>query len=219
MVAGAIALFLQADPTLTQSEIAMLLQAGAHHFRGASPYEGQAGVGELDVENSLVALRAYRAGAREGTPVLGKSWVALSAESARASRSIPLTAVFELRTEDGQPADLVPGDALVADVRVDGEPLEVARPFRKGPGVWQLGITVPEGSGGRILRVSATMNGSPIVPAKEIPIATDAWTARYPSTARGGCTLASSSTDPLGFSSLLGVALILVRRRRRNRAA
>ncbi len=220
MVAGGVALLLQADPTLTQSEIAMLLQAGAHHFRGASPYEGQAGVGELDVESSLLALRAYRAGSREGTPVLATSWVSLSAETARAGRSIPVTALFELRTAEGLPADLVAGDALSADVFVDGERIDAGRPFRKGPGIWQLVLTLPEASGGKNLRVSASMNGAPIVPPKEIPIATDSWTGLYPSSVHGGCAASPAPSAPFSGSAagLVLFALTLRRRRPRTRA-
>ncbi|MEO6574728.1 MAG: S8 family serine peptidase, partial [Polyangiaceae bacterium] len=45
MVAGAVALLFQRDPTLTQDKIVALLQAGAHPFRGSAPFEDQGGPG------------------------------------------------------------------------------------------------------------------------------------------------------------------------------
>jgi subtilisin family serine protease len=55
-VAGAVALLFQRDPTLTQDKILAALQAGAHTFRGSSPFEDQNGPGELDVIGALDAL-------------------------------------------------------------------------------------------------------------------------------------------------------------------
>ncbi len=225
MVAGAVALFLQADPTLTQAEITMLLQAGAHPFRGDARYEGHGGPGELDLVGSLTALAAYRSGTHEGAPVFEKSWVSLAGEVALASGSVPFDVIYELRTADGSPADLVAGDGLVPDVRIDGESLDVGRATRKGPGVWQLSIHVPEASGGKLLRVGAKINGASVVPEKQVPIATDNWTAFYTTRAFGGCAVGSramSSTDSTPasstpwtlFGAMLGLALVRRRLRR-----
>jgi uncharacterized protein (TIGR03382 family) len=212
-VAGAAALLFQQDPTLTQDQIVTLLQAGAHPFRGPAPFEDQGGPGELDVNGALDALARMR-DPRTLLPSLERSWVTLSSDYAPADGSTAVTAILELRTQDGHRADLL-GDRLRAAVRLDGEELASPPLVRKGPGLYTFAVLPPTGTGGSSLAIGATFDGVDIVPPKTLPIATDIWASEYSASTKGGC--ATSPARAPGTLALAGVLLALaglVRRRR-----
>lgn len=216
-VAGAVALLLQRDPTLTQDKIVTLLQAGAHRFRGAASIEGHAGPGELDVHGSLDALEQMRVPSLH-LPVRSQSWIALSSNYAAADGSTPVIALVELRTEDGEHrGDLFDPSRLRAYARLgDGETVNPEL-TRVGPGLWRFSYTPPPGHGGSYLEVGATFDGAPIVEPKIIPVSTDAWTSRYSPQVRGGCTVAGSTPwAHTGYVASLFVAFLSVARRRRR---
>jgi hypothetical protein len=119
MVAGAVALLFQRDPTLTQDKLMALLQAGAHPFRVASPFEDQGGPGELDVKGALDALDQMQKPALVlpskdnvacsaacdavchdtcGDACGAASWITLGADYVAADESTPLAVIVELRT-------------------------------------------------------------------------------------------------------------------------
>ncbi len=223
--AGAAALLFQKDPTLTQDKIMGLLQAGAHPFRtGTPPFEDQGGPGELDVQGSLDALDQVQDPAM-ALPCLAASWITLSADEVLADGSTPLTAIVELRTVGGaHRADFFDATRLAPVVLLDGAPFSPPPPLaRRAPGVWVLTLMPPAGLGGHTLTLGATFDGSPIVTPKSIPIATEVWTASYPSTSGGsGCDLAAVEL-PLtrasawwGWGSPLLALGVCVRRRRRR---
>jgi MYXO-CTERM domain-containing protein len=215
LVAGAVALLFQVDPTLTQDKVVALLQAGAHPFRGAAPFEDQGGPGELDIRGSLDALdRMHDPQAFQ--PSLGQSWITLSADYVAADGSTPLTAIVELRTDDGQHrADLL-GDRLQAVVKLDGVPTLPPTILRRAPGVYTFVVQPPAGFGGQSLTLGATFDGADIVTPKTVPIAADVWASQYPSTATGGCAVAPPPRGGAGLGWLaLGLGAALVRRRRR----
>src|SRR5438874_1503754 len=56
MAAGVIALLFQANALLTQDQVRALLQTGAQHARGPSPFYDQNGAGEIDALGALDAL-------------------------------------------------------------------------------------------------------------------------------------------------------------------
>lgn len=56
IVAGAVAVMLQHDPTLTQDVVMAALQGGAHPLRGPTPFEDQEGPGEVDVIGAVEAV-------------------------------------------------------------------------------------------------------------------------------------------------------------------
>jgi hypothetical protein len=215
MVAGAVALLFQRDPTLTQDKIAMLLQAGAHPFRSPVPFEDQGGPGELDVLGSLDAL-AQSNGTTTLLPSAGTSWMTLSADYAAADGSTPLTAIVELRTADGQHrADVFDSSRLALYVEIDGQVIGAPALTRHGPGVWYGAITIEPGHGGSAMTVGATFDGAEIVQPRTVPIATDVWTARYPPSVGGGCATAPGAT---GDALWVGALLPLVARRWRRRS-
>lgn len=217
IVAGVVALLLEADPTLTQDKVLALLQAGAHRYRTSTPFDDQAGPGEVDAMGSLDALDQSR-NPTFWMPSAEKSWIALSSDYVAADGSTPLTAIVELRTADGlhrgdmfdaarlQPLLLVDGNAVTAPPRL----------VRRGPGVWFFVWNPPPGLGGARATFGATFDGQPIVSPKTIPIGPDRWTALYPNSAHGsGC---ATSSPAFGAEGLALLAL-LVRRRRRHSSA
>ncbi|OJY16906.1 MAG: hypothetical protein BGO98_12035 [Myxococcales bacterium 68-20] len=219
VVAGVVALLLQADPTLTQEKVIALLQAGAHRFRQPALFEDQAGPGEVDALGSLDALEQMKNPALH-LPAFDQSWVALSSDYVPADGSTLMTAIIELRTADGaHRGDFFDPQRLQPVLLVDGKPVTPApQLIRRGPGVWFFVWKPEPGLGGSRATFGATFDGAPIVAPRTVPIAPDRWTAMYPSEAKG----ASCASSPDGSSSapeaagLLGLAFAaaFVRRRR-----
>jgi subtilisin family serine protease len=197
IVAGAVAVMLQHDPTLTQDTILAALQGGAHPLRGAAPFDDQAGAGELDVLGAVAAVDRLHDSAL-ALPARRESWLTLGADFYLADGSTPLRAVLELRasrTSAGAPAaDGFAQSRLAAYALVDGRPVAGATQLaRRGPGVWVVTVALPAGLGLSHLTVGATFDGVAIVEEKTVPIATDAWTADYPPTIGGGCAVTPSA--------------------------
>jgi hypothetical protein len=186
MVAGAIALLFEHDPTLTQDRVVGLLQAGAHPFRGAAPYDDQNGPGELDVLGALDALTQTWSPATM-LPDRAASWLTVSSTYAAADGSTPLTVILELRTVGGEHrADMFDPVRLEPVVKLNGVDQAPPTLVRRAPGVWFFTVQPPPGLGGSSLTLGATFDGKPIVESKTVPIAADIWRAEYPSVAKGG---------------------------------
>ena len=102
---------------------------------------------------------------------------------------------------------------LAAYALVDGALYEgAAQLARRGPGVWVVTVQLPAGLGPAHLTIGATFDGASIVEEKTVPIATDAWTAEYPASIKGGCaTIRSAPGRPgAGGRDWAGCALGLV---------
>jgi len=222
IAAGAIAILLQHDPTLTQDEIVAALQGGAHPLRGVAPFQDQSGVGEVDVMGAVAAVDRMR-DPQTSLPARDQSWLTLGADVYLADGSTPLEAIVELRAARSGSAEPPPADGfgdgrLAAYALVDGQPYDgaVQSLARRGPGVWVATVQLPPGLGGSKLTLGATFDGADIVDAKTIPIATDAWNADYPASVKGSCT-----TSPGGGSregavvAALALGAAIARRRRR----
>lgn len=218
IVAGVVALLFQKDPTLTQDKVAALLQAGAHPFRGPAPFDDQNGPGEVDVLGSLDALERLR-DPKLYLPSAARSWIALSSSYVPADGSRAVTALLELRTEDGEHrADLFDVARLVPTVRIAGVERQVGPVTRKAPGLYTYTFRVgDEGLGLERATFGATFDGVPIVAPRTIPVATDPWNAGYSSRVGGGCSERPLSRDTTGgafVASALGLALATALRRR-----
>jgi hypothetical protein len=216
IVAGIVALLLQKDPTLTQDQVRALLQAGAHRFRGSSPFDDQSGPGEVDAMGSLEALDLMH-DPKFAMPAASQSWITLSSDYVPADGSTTVTAIVELRTEDGSHrADLFDTSRLRPVLRVNDEPVDVPQITRRGPGVWTYEWIPPRGLGGSHATLGATFDGQPIVAYRTLPIATDPWMASYPSRAGGsGCSMHKSDA-PFGIA-LAAISLAFAGHRRRTR--
>lgn len=219
VVAGVVALLLQKDPTLTQDKILALLQAGAHRFRAAVPFDDQSGPGEVDAMGALDALDQMKNPTLQ-LPAAEQSWLTLSGDYVPADGSTPVTAIVELRTSDAKHrADFFDKNRLAPVLLVDGEPFDgTPELIRRGPGVWFFVWKPPPGLGGSRATFGATFDGVPIVTPRTVPIAADRWNAAYPSHATGsqcGIGPAAPASTTAG-TTLLTLATLLVLRRRRT---
>jgi subtilisin family serine protease len=232
IVAGAVAILLQRDPSLSQDTIVAALQGGAHRIcvgrdtGNCTPpqFDDQAGPGEVDVLGAVAAADAMRNGGTS-LPDRDQSWLTLSADQFYADGSTPLDAIIELRaartsTSAPPPADGFGDGRLVAYASVDGTPNDgaIQSLVRRGPGVWIATVQLPAGLGGSNLTLGARFDGVDIVTPKSVPIAPDVWTGSYSSSVRGGCSVSRGRDDGWGglAPSLLGLAGIVAARRRRR---
>ncbi|MGO9838119.1 MAG: S8 family serine peptidase [Polyangiaceae bacterium] len=194
IVAGAVAVMLQHDPTLTQDVVMAALQGGAHPLRGPTPFEDQEGPGEVDVIGAVEAVDRLR-DPQLALPVRGASWMTLGGDQYLADGSTPLQGIVELRAAGTGGASPPPADGFAATrlasyALVNGSPMPgVTSLVRRGPGIWVVTLTLPGGLGGSLLTVGTTFDGTDIVDPKSIPIATDAWSAEYPPSIGGGCAI------------------------------
>ncbi|MDP9033380.1 MAG: S8 family serine peptidase [Myxococcota bacterium] len=220
LVAGAVAILLQRDPTMTEDAIMAALQGGSHRVRGPAPFDDQVGAGELDVVGSLTAAERLHQ-TQSAIPARSESWLTPGADDYLADGSTPLQAIVELRTarEGGLPPALADGfgdGRLTAYALVDGVayPSAVQSLVRRGPGIWVVTVALPPGFGGRTLTVGATFDGVDVVDRKTVPIATDRWSAVFPARLRGGCTAAGSpSRTAAPLLGACGVMAVALRRR------
>jgi hypothetical protein len=224
LVAGAVALLLEHDPTLVEADVVAALQAGAHRLRGPAAFDDQGGAGELDVAGALAAADRLRDPVL-ALPARSESWMALGADVCLADGSTPLEAVVELRAErttgtEPRPADGFGEGRLEAYARVD-DSLAVPVPLSQvAPGVWVGRLELPAGSGGSRLTVGATFDGADIVDPKSVPIATDVWNAAYPPSVRGGCAVgerSSRSGGPFGIGFGFAIAVLVLGRKATRR--
>jgi hypothetical protein len=232
MVTGAVALMLEKDRTLTEGQLVPILQGGAHYFRSIRnirtdfvEFEDQGGPGELDIIGSFAVMDQMSDPALT-LPSANDSWITLSTDYLLADGSTPTIAIIELRTADKHAADLFAPSRLAPLVKIDGQSVEPPPVVvRRGPGVWFYSLLPRPGFGGQSITFGATFDGEPIVTPRTIPIATDPWTATYPSEATGGCSIAGgvrrrgSPDAPSWTAWASGFALLAaVRRRARARA-
>lgn len=226
LVAGAAAILLQLDPTLTQDLVAAALTGGAHRLRASAPFDDQAGPGELDIPGALAVIQTRQSGAI-ALPSRAESWLALSADPCLADGSTPFEAVLELRTARTGTAAPAPAGGfdttrLAPIVTVDGAPYEgTATLASAAPGAWLFTVRLPAGLGERTLTLGATFDGVEIVNPQSVPIAVDATIEESVPTVAGGCAVAArGQVDGLGLvdsyramGCLLGLLALRTRRR------
>jgi hypothetical protein len=210
LVAGAIALLLQARPELTQGQLRALLQAGARQPTGPILAEQQVGPGALDLPGTLAALIA------EDSPIQrlpsAISRIVLAASFIHPDASQPLSGLLELRDADDLVADGFDERRLLLEVK--GGVLSQA-PSRLAPGLYGFQVTAPEGSGGEDLDLELSFDGQTLA-RRRVPVGVDRWVAEGEPIAQGGCAI-----DGHGASagSLLGALLLAVGALRRARRA
>lgn len=218
-VTGAAAVLLQVDPTLTQEEMRIALQAGVHPHRSPPRFVESASVGELDVPGALEVARRLRNPVKV-LPVFQKSWITASSHYAPSDGTRPLEVVVHLRAESGEPADGFDVNRFAVTMDGGDEKVLPNRLQRLGPGLWAASFDVTRHSPDFAITLSATFDQAPIAAPVSLPVALDPWQARYPASARGAsCAIEASGAD-VGASrwlSFVVVALgVLVSRRRRS---
>jgi len=200
LVAGAVAIMLQSDPTLTEDVITSALRGGAHRLRANAPFDDQAGTGELDIRGALAVLEQRR------NPVLAvpsriESWLTLGADPCLADGSTPFEAFLELRSQrvgtgSADPAGGFDPTRLAPSVRVDSVDYDrTATITSLTAGAWLIAVRLPAGLGGRTLTLGATFDGVDIVNPKSVPIAVDATLDHRVPTVMGGCSTTIPASD------------------------
>jgi subtilisin family serine protease len=218
LVAGAVALLFERNPTLTQDDVIVALEGGAHRLRGAAPFRDQAAAGELDVTGALAAVDRLH-DTQIALPSRAESWIALGADVYLADGSTPIEALVELRaarqgTTVPAPADGFDGTRLTVYARVGRSSATQQSARRVGPGLWMATVQPGAGFGGQSLTVEATFDGADIVDPQTVPIATDMWNAQYPPRVKGGCAVGGGRGDE---GAMVWIGLFLIHRRRWRR--
>ena len=214
-VAGAAALLLQADATLTQAQVTTLLQAGAQRFRGAAPFDDQNGAGELDVAGAVTALTRSR-DPKLALPAAGRCWFTLAQSYVTPDESA-VNALLELRNEEGGLADLFDPQRLQVALKVSGQAVRYVTPQRRAPGLYSFPVTASAGEGARTITVTPLFDGVAVASARTYPIGLDGWRANYGALPEGGCAAAPRPAKENPFMGLLPLGalglLALLRRR------
>ena len=217
MAAGIIALLLQANATLTQDQIRAILQSGAQHDRGPSPFWDQNGAGEVDAAGAFDALDAM-SNPSAALPYAPSSVMTLSESYAVADGSTPITATLELRTLDGHRASLFDSSRLQAIARLSQTALPATIVRGAAPGLFTFTVAIPPGHGNESLTLGATFDGADVVPEVTLPVTLDAWTAGYPPYVGGGCAFTSKAARSGTGNAAPALALLgLLALRRRAR--
>jgi subtilisin family serine protease len=222
-VAGAIALLFERKPRLAQPEILRILQGGSRRPEGSISADYQLGAGALDVMGAVGALEAQTATlVRDPDPLA--SWMILANSYLHPGAGPPLVGTVAVRAADGAIADGFDSARLTLRVGEEGvieEPLS-----RLGPGLYRFALRAQPGSGSRLLRVEAAIDGVPIgvrdsrlSGQRLVPIGADRWIASGSARAYGGCNVGPRGGVEVSRSTgsllLAGLAALVIARRRR----
>lgn len=216
IVAGAIALLFQLDPTLTQDAARAILQAGARPLQGIVLDPRQIGPGALDLS---AALRVATAGESPAlrTPT-ERSWLTLSASFAHPDPDWLLTGFVDLRDDSDQIAD----GFDPARLTLSAEPALIHEPLtRVAAGFYRFVLSAPANTGGGDLRIAVDFDKR-VIASKTLRIAVDRWLASDGVSARGGCSVGLSDTGTrtsMGWMAALLFGGALKRRHMRAKYA
>jgi MYXO-CTERM domain-containing protein len=220
IVAGAAALLLERDPTLTHTQVRQLLQTGARKLSTAvvPQAELRSGAGILDAVSSLEALAALQTTAR-GAPKASQSHLLLAADLLRPSSDSRVQGLLQLRDEEGHVAANIDEDRL--SVQVDGARLS-RRLRAQTAGLYDFELAGLVDSGGSQATVTVSFDDRPFL-ATTIAIAVDSSAQLEGQTVSGGCGIALASGAPSERShwplAVLGVLVAALQRRRRTMIA
>jgi subtilisin family serine protease len=199
MVAGAVALLFEADPTLTSSAVRELLRASAS--AGSSGFSPRAGFGKLDVLAALRLLRGMRGAAvSAATSAVGASRDALPPGGE------PLLLTVTPRDAAGQP--LGPGHAV--DVwATAGVPAGATSDLGAGRYQRAWWLDAPRGT---TARIDAVVDGVPLDAHPQVHVVRDRSEIGQPFVARGGCQASPLSEGTAALGALIVVCLALLAR-------
>jgi subtilisin family serine protease len=196
IVAGAAALVLGRDPSLTADQVRALLQAGARRT--------ETGAGALDLGRTLEALQP----AASRDPAASASFLVLADDYAHPDPDWPLRGLVTLRTAQGH----VAGGVDPGRIRLETSPARIVEPLvETAPGLLAFAVAARSGTGGGRLRLRVLLDGEPLL-ERTIPIAVDHSLAEGSATARGGCSASRGAASPAALWVAL-CAIGLLRRR------
>lgn len=213
VVAGAVALLMQREPTLTQARVRDLLQAGSRPLDGVTFAAQQVGAGALDVLGALLAQDEEGRTAADPTEAM----LRLAESFAYPDPQAPLEGVVVLRDNRGQPAT----GYEARDLKFEVEGAERHDFERVESSLYRFRVAAPRGSGGGSLRLRVRFADA-VLAEQSVPIAVDPIVAEEGFHARGGsCGWAPYSPGlglPRAAEILAGGALVLSWARRRRRS-
>jgi subtilisin family serine protease len=216
IVAGAVALLFERDPTLTHQQVRSLLQAGARRLTTAVIPEAnvRTGAGILDAVASLEALEAMQSDER-GTADPDTSHLLLAAEILHPSAESRLQGLIQLRDED----DHVAANVAERRLRLQLSGAELSRAINEqAPGLYDFEIKGVPNTGASVATVTVLLDEQPFL-TKELVVAVDSTAALEGHTISGGCTVANPAAqrtaqfDPR-LLAFLGTMLLFARRLR-----
>lgn len=214
-VTGAVALLLQRDPTLDMKEVRNLLRAGARRPLDEGFPSGWYGAGSLDVVGTLLALDRKVQG-EEIRPSKDNTRLSIASTFLYPDPKLSVRALLLLRDKDDRAAGGIAENELAFTVdRGTVRVIDVA------PGVIELELSAPSGSGGLRQSLSVMYRGEELV-RRTLPIGVDPTTAVFGFDLAGGCSMSARSWYLEGAASrgmpvLLGMLpLLLLRRMRRG---
>jgi len=211
LVSGAVALLFERDPTLDQSRVRALLQAGSRPLTGVTFDERQVGPGALDLTGTLDALEPDGANREPGSATR----LTLGASFAHPDSSSLLEGFAILRDDGDRVADGFDAPRLSLDVR--GAAI-VRGLSRVTAGLFSFSIAAPPGSGGRTLSIALRFDGRTLA-ERSVPIAVDPNLASTRPSGRGGCALMErrEPTPAVLLVAFVAVPAIFRRLRRSGR--
>jgi MYXO-CTERM domain-containing protein len=212
LVTGAVALLFERDPSLDQTRVRALLQAGARRPEGFVFSPRQAGPGVLDLERTLEALAAGDAARLPGN----HTEITLADAFVHPDPSWPLEGLVAVRDDAGRIADGFAESRLTLQIGGDSGAHLVETPQRLAPGLYRFRVAAPAGSGGRVLSLAVRFDAR-VIASTVLPVAVDPALASEAPAARGGCGL-TTAKPPAGAPFVFGLTALLVLGRRRRRA-
>jgi hypothetical protein len=212
LVAGAVALLLEQDPTLSQAELLALIKAGSRSLlTGGRSEDSGMEPGLLDVSASMRSLNLYRAPAATAPPS-ARSWLALSDSFARPGAAAPLAAALHLRDAAGEPAST---ELSELSVRVDHGQL-LSAPTSPVPGLVLFDVAAHADANGRQLSIAVHYRGALLL-QRTLPVALDPNTLSRGVSARGGCHSAKGPGNSAQGLFVAGLLWLLAFNRRATR--
>ncbi len=213
VVAGAVALLFERDPTLSQARVRDLLQAGARPLEGVTFVEQQVGAGALNIVGALQAQDSSERPVSEPAEAV----LRLAESFAYPDPSAPLQGLVVLRDAKGEPANGFDRDKL--RFSADGASVRSFEPSIDG--LYRFTVAAPRGSGGSSLKLTVSYDGNRLAEA-DVPIAVDPAVAEEGFHAQGGsCTFGATpvATFPWTLGALaLGTCALFAARRRRTKS-
>jgi MYXO-CTERM domain-containing protein len=206
IVAGAVALLLERDPTLTQAKIRDLLQAGARPLEGVTFAPQQVGAGALNLVGALQAQDAAERPVAEPA----EATLRLAESFAYPDPAAPLTGLVVLRDAKGEPA----AGFDPAKLKFSADGAAEQRWEQAMHGLYRFSVAAPRGSGGSSLKLTVSYDGTRLAEA-DVPIAVDPAVAEEGFHARGGCSVSASATQSSWVLGGLGMCALVAARRRR----
>jgi hypothetical protein len=222
IVAGAVALLFQRDPTLTHVQARQLLQAGARTLDQSVAVEPDArsGAGIVDGIGSLDALQLMQT-PEARTPSDTHTTILLGGEFLRPTPDSKIQGLLQLRDKDGRPVGGVSNRRLA--LRTNNARIATALK-EEVPGLYSFQLRGVPASGGKQAEVTLLFDDH-VLATKAIPVALDSSAADEGYQVSGGCSLkrvtqsAGLSRQGLSYQGLsyqgLGALVLLCCLRRR----